>query len=848
MKEEILLQPFSYEDVLKECLSYFEGDELAATTWMHKYAIKDSEGNYLEKSPADMHRRMAVEFARMEEKYPVKAKEFEGLSEYGQHRDSMKEEDIFNLFKDFKYVIPQGSVMSSLGNKGVIASLSNCVVVPPVQDSYGGIFQTDEQLAQLFKRRCGVGVDISHLRPKGATVSNAAGTTSGAVSFMERFSNTTREVAQNGRRGALMLTIDIKHPDVEDFVTVKQDLTKITGANISIRLSDEFMMAVVNDDEYTHSWPIDSEEPVYSKTIRAKELWDTIIRCAHNTAEPGLIFWDRQHHYSTSSIYPGFKNDSTNPCSEIAMQGGDSCRLIALNLFSFIEKPFTSKAKFNHEKFYKVTYEAQRLMDDLVDLELEAVEKIFDKIDNDKEADSLKEVERNIWKLLYDTGKNGRRTGLGFTALADAVAAMNMKFDSDEALVFVDEIMKTKLKGEFDSSVDMAITRGVFTAFDTKYEKESLFVDMMKEEFPELHARMMKHGRRNISVSTVAPTGSLSMLAQTSSGIEPVFLLSYTRRRKINVENKEAKVAFVDDLGDAFEEFEVYHPKLRKWMEIAENNKQSESPYAGATAPEIDWNKRIEMQALVQKYTTHSISSTINLPADTEVETVGNIYIESWKKGLKGITVYRDGSRSGILVSSDDKKKKKNEDCYKETIFPKRPKIIEAKVVRFQNDYEKWIAVVGLINNRPYEVFTGKMEDSFVLPSYLESGWVLKERDDTGKSRYDFQYVDKQGYRVTIEGLSRTFDEEYWNYAKLISGVLRHGMPLPYVVDLVNNLNLYDTNINTWKNGVVRALKQFVANGTQAADKKCPECGDPEGLVYEEGCLKCKSCGQTKCG
>ena len=848
MKEEILLQPFSYEDVLKECLSYFEGDELAATTWMHKYAIKDSEGNYLEKSPADMHRRMAVEFARMEEKYPVKAKEFEGLSEYGQHRDSMKEEDIFNLFKDFKYVIPQGSVMSSLGNKGVIASLSNCVVVPPVQDSYGGIFQTDEQLAQLFKRRCGVGVDISHLRPKGATVSNAAGTTSGAVSFMERFSNTTREVAQNGRRGALMLTIDIKHPDVEDFVTVKQDLTKITGANISIRLSDEFMMAVVNDDEYTHSWPIDSEEPVYSKTIRAKELWDTIIRCAHNTAEPGLIFWDRQHHYSTSSIYPGFKNDSTNPCSEIAMQGGDSCRLIALNLFSFIEKPFTSKAKFNHEKFYKVTYEAQRLMDDLVDLELEAVEKIFDKIDNDKEADSLKEVERNIWKLLYDTGKNGRRTGLGFTALADAVAAMNMKFDSDEALVFVDEIMKTKLKGEFDSSVDMAITRGAFTAFDTKYEKESLFVDMMKEEFPELHARMMKHGRRNISVSTVAPTGSLSMLAQTSSGIEPVFLLSYTRRRKINVENKEAKVAFVDDLGDAFEEFEVYHPKLRKWMEIAENNKQSESPYAGATAPEIDWNKRIEMQALVQKYTTHSISSTINLPADTEVETVGNIYIESWKKGLKGITVYRDGSRSGILVSSDDKKKKKNEDCYKETIFPKRPKIIEAKVVRFQNDYEKWIAVVGLINNRPYEVFTGKMEDSFVLPSYLESGWVLKERDDTGKSRYDFQYVDKQGYRVTIEGLSRTFDEEYWNYAKLISGVLRHGMPLPYVVDLVNNLNLYDTNINTWKNGVVRALKQFVANGTQAADKKCPECGDPEGLVYEEGCLKCKSCGQTKCG
>jgi ribonucleoside-diphosphate reductase alpha chain len=521
--------------------------------------------------------------------------------------------------------------------------------------------------------------------------------------------------------------------------------------------------------------------------------------------------------------------------------------LIALNLFSFIEKPFTAEASFDHKKFYEVTYEAQRLMDDLVDLELEAVEKIFDKIDNDGEPDSTKLVERNIWKLLYDTGKNGRRTGLGFTALADAVAAMNMKFDSDEALGLVDEIMKTKLKGEFDSSIDMAITRGAFTAFDTTYEKESLFVDMLEEDFPQLHARMMKHGRRNISVSTVAPTGSLSMLAQTSSGIEPVFLLSYTRRRKINTENKEAKVAFVDDLGDAFEEFEVYHPKLKNWMRTAENNNVKQSPYAGATAPEIDWNKRIEMQALVQKYTTHSISSTINLAADTPVETVGNIYIESWKKGLKGITVYRDGSRSGILVSKDNKEQK-NEDCYKETIFPKRTKKIEAKVVRFQNDYEKWIAVVGLINNRPYEVFTGKMEDSFVLPSYLESGWVMKERDENGNSRYDFQYVDRQGYRVTIEGLSRTFDEEYWNYAKLISGVLRHGMPLPYVVDLVNNLNLYDTNINTWKNGVVRALKQFVADGTQAADKMCGDCGDPEGLVYEEGCLKCKSCGHTKCG
>jgi len=849
MQQLVFPKIFTYKEVLESALAYFNGDELAATTWLNKYAMKTKKGEYLEATPDEMHHRMASEFARMEIKFKEQEKDTEGLSEYGKSREFLSEEKIYELFKDFKYIIPQGSVMSSLGNKNVIASLSNCVVVPPVYDSYGGIFYTDQQLAQLFKRRCGVGVDLSNLRPNGASVSNSAGTTTGAVSFMHRFSNTTREVAQNGRRGALMLTMDIAHPDIENFITVKQDLSKVTGANISLRLSDEFMVAVINDEDFTLRWPIDSKTPKYTRTVKAKKLWDSIIKSAHNTAEPGLIFWDRQHFYSTSSIYPGFKNSSTNPCSEIAMQGGDSCRLIALNLYSFVENPFTDKAKFNYKKFYKVAYESQRLMDDLVDLELEAVDRIFNKIMHDKEPTNIKQVEIDTWKLLYKTGKKGRRTGLGFTALADAIAALGIKFDTDEAIAEVDKIMQAKFKGEFDSSIDMAITRGKFEIFNPEIEKYSEFVQMIEKDFPDIYKRMMKYGRRNISVSTVAPTGSLSMLAQTSSGIEPVFLLSYKRRRKVNQDDDNAKVAYVDDLGDAYEEFEVYHPKLKKWMEISGKTSIEESPYKGATAPEIDWKKRVEMQSLVQKYTTHSISSTINLPSDVDVETVGNIYIESWKKGLKGITVYRDGSRSGILVASDiGKKEKKKDGCYADTIFPKRPKKIKAKVVRFQNDYDKWVAVVGLIENRPYEVFTGKIEDAFILPAWLENGWVIKNRDKKGNSRYDFQFLDKQGYKVTLEGLSRTFDKEYWNYAKLISGVLRHGMPIQYVVDLINNLNMYDENINTWKNGIARTLKQFVKDGTEAVDKKCPECGDPEGLIYEEGCLKCKNCGHSKCG
>ena len=850
---EQVLKTYNYAEVLEASLDYFNGDELAATTWIKKYAVffTDENGNtaYLEKTPDDMHIRMASQFARIEEKYRKinEGKTFENLSKYGKDRKTLTFDGVYNLLKDFKYVIPQGSVMYGLGNKQVVASLSNCIVIPAVEDSYGGIFHADQQMAQLFKRRCGVGTDLSKLRPRDASVSNAAGSTTGAVSFMDRFSGTTREVAQNGRRGALMLTLDIAHPDIEEFVTVKQDLTKVTGANISIRLSDEFMHAVENNDKYTLRWPIDSPDPKITKEIDARDLWNTIITSAHNTAEPGLIYWDKQHHYSTSSLYPGFENTSTNPCSEIAMQGGDSCRLIAVNLYNFVDKPFTKKAKFNYKKLYEVVYETQRMMDDLVDLELESIDRILKKIDADPESDLIKNTERSTWELLRDTGKKGRRTGLGFTALADTVAAMGVKFDTDEAIALVDKIMRSKFKGEFDSSIDMAITRGQFEIFNRNIEDKSDFVKMIQVDFPYIYERMMNNGRRNISISTVAPTGSLSMLAQVSSGIEPVFLLSYKRRRKVNPNDENVKIDFTDDMGDAFEEFDVFHKRLKDWMEITGETDITKSPYNGATAPEIDWRKRVELQALVQKYTTHSISSTINLKSDVSVDLVGDIYVESWKQGIKGITVYRDGSRSGILVSNDDKGNKDAGDNT-ETFRGKRPKRLEASIVKFFNNEEKWLAVIGLLDGKPYEIFTGKMKDAFNLPEYVKGGWVIKQRDEEGISRYDFQYEDQDGYRVTIEGLSRSFNKEFWNYAKLISGVLRHGMPLHYVVDLVNNLNLFDENINTWKNGVARTLKRFIPDGTEAVDKKCPDCGDPDGLIYMEGCLTCKSCGHSKCG
>lgn len=838
---------FTFDEVYEACLKYFDDDALAASTWMNKYAMKTPDGEYLEKTPDDMHWRMAKEFARIEQYYKVNSKvngTFAKMSDYGKSRSDLDVDAIYELFKDFGYVIPQGSVMASLGNSQVLASLSNCVVIPPVYDSYGGILYADQQLVQLFKRRCGVGLDISRLRPSGAIVTNAAGSSTGSVSFMERFSNTTREVAQHGRRGALMITMDIAHPDVRDFIKIKQDLKKVTGANVSVRLSDEFMTAVLEDKDYTHRWPVDADKPEYTNTVRANDLWESIIQCAHRTAEPGLIFWDRQHFYSTSSVYPGFRNDSTNPCSEIAMQGGDSCRLIALNLYNFVRLPFTDEAYFDCENFYQVTYEAQRLMDGLVDLELEAIERILDKIDQDPEPDHIKAVERETWKLLYKTGKSGRRTGIGFTALADTMAALGLKFDSNESLRRTEEIMRTKCRAEFDSSIDMAIERGKFEAFDPEVEKQSLFVRMLEAEMPQLFKRMMDVGRRNISISTVAPTGTLSMLARTSSGIEPVFMLSYKRRRKINPTDKNARVDFTDDMGDAWQEFTVYHPKVKTWMQVAGEKNIDLSPYAGATAAEIDWAKRVELQSIVQKYTTHSISSTINLPPDVSKEMVGEIYLQAWQKGLKGITVYREGSRSGVLVSNEKEIKKPAQD---QKTF-KRPRKLEAEIVRFQNDNEKWIAVVGLRHGRPYEIFTGKAEEVFALPNFVTRGWVIKSRNHEGKARYDFQFLDRDGYRVTIEGLSRSFDKEFWNYAKLISGVLRHGMPIKYVAQLVSGLNLYSDHINTWKNGVARALKKFIPDGEEAIDKKCPSCEDSEGLVFEEGCLKCKSCGYTKCG
>ena len=841
---------YSYDEAYAVALPYFGGDELAASTWVKKYAMKDADGRLIENSPEMMHRRMAKEFARIEKNYPA-GEDKSALSAYGQAREELTEDSIFDLFDGFKYIVPQGSVMTALGNKEMIASLSNCVVVPSVEDSYGGICHTDEQLVQLFKRRCGVGVDISGLRPKNSVVSNAAGTTTGAVSFMERYSNTTREVAQNGRRGALMLTMDVAHPDIEDFISIKQDLKKVTGANISVRISDEFMQAVDKNTDYTLRWPIDKPDPKYSRTINARELWNKIIASAHNTAEPGIIFWDRQHKYSTSSVYPGYKNASSNPCSEIAMQGGDSCRLIAINMLSFVENPFTEEASFDYEKFYRVAYEGQRLNDDLVDLELECVSRILAKVESDSEPEIIKRNERELWELLYNTGKKGRRTGLGFTGLADTIAALNFKFDSIEALSVVDQIMKTKLRGEFDSSIDMAITRGAFEGFNKKYEDTSDFVKMLKKEFAPIYKRMMKYGRRNISLSTVAPTGTISLLTRTSSGIEPVFMLSYKRRRKVQAGSGE-KPDYVDDMGDGFKEFIVYHPGLARWKEVSGEEDITLSPYAGSTAAEIDWYKRVQMQALVQKYTTHSISSTINLPSDVSVERVGDIYMESWKQGLKGITVYRDGSRSGVLVAADKKDKKEDGKAMSNMVMEKdlirRPKRLEADVIRFQNEYEKWIAVIGIMDGKPYEIFTGRMEDAFNLPPYVEKGVVIKEKDEEGNSRYDFQYTDKEGYRTTIEGLSRSFNKEYWNYAIVISEVLRHGMPLTFVVELINNLRLYDENINTWKNGVLRAFKRYIPNGTAAVDKKCPQCGDPNGLIYENGCIICKSCGHSKCG
>jgi len=871
---------YTRQEAKNATLEYFNGDELAADVWINKYCLKDSEGNLYEKSPDDMHIRLANEFSEKEMLYEDKFNE--NLSEYGKKRSKLNKNKIYEYFKDFKYISPQGSIMNILGNKKVIGSLSNCVVIPRPYDSYGGILYSDQQLTQLFKRRCGVGIDISTLRPENSPVTNAAGSSTGAVSFMERFSNTTREVGQSGRRGALMITIDVKHPDVFEFIRIKRDLKKVTGANISIQLTDEFMNAVVKEDDYMLTFPVDMKIPLgdyyddvvsnlkyneiteiknvfdskdkpvkvgYLKLIKARELWDEIIQSAHASAEPGLIFKDRQHKYSTSSIYPNWTNITTNPCSEIAMND-DSCRLMIVNLFGCVENPFTEKAKINYEKLYEISYEAQRLIDDLVDLELDAVERIINKIKQDDEPDYIKQVELDTWKNLYKRGEEGRRTGLGFTGLGDTIAALGFSYDSQEGMRIINKLMEIKFIGEFDSSIDMAIQRGKFKDFNPDHENKSEFIQMIKTEYPEMYDRMMKFGRRNISISTVAPTGSLSILTQTTSGVEPLFMIGYKRRRKLNSNEKNITPSFIDDLGDKWVENNVLHYRVKQWLNINNiNNPEiayTDSPYVGSTAPEIDWIKRVKIQSIIQKYVTHSISSTINLPNDVKPEMVGEIYIESWKMGLKGITVYRDGSRSGVLVSDDEKKEEKRLEFFKETNAPKRPKRLKADVVRFQNNLEKWVAVVGILDDRPYEIFTGKMVNGLSdLPSSVKECEVVKIIQDDGKKRYDLEYYDISNEKQIIEGISRTFNSEYWNYAKLISGILRHGMPLPYVNEIVSSLDLKDDNLNTWKNGVVRVIKRYIKDGEKAKGV-CPECGS-EHLEYKEGCLTCMSCGNSKC-
>lgn len=1209
---------YTYEEVFTKSLEYFNGDDLATEVWMNKYCLKNNDG-FSELTPDDMHRRMAKEFAKVELFYRENTNvngNFRDLSSYGQSREFLTEDKIFTFFEKFKYIIPQGSVMSVLGNNKIVASLSNCIVLDEPYDSYGGIMYVDQQLTQLYKRRCGVGVSLSSLRPKDSPVSNSAGSTSGAVSFMERFSNTTREVGQAGRRGALMLTMDVKHPDIRDFITIKQDLRKVTGANISVWLNDEFMQAVLDNSAYLLQYPVNVPitEAKIVVEIKAKELWDTIIECAHNTAEPGIIFGDRQHEYSTSSVYPNYKNVCVNPCcfsedcrvdvitdkgikdirmitakdkiflenenkfvattgyfktglqkvynvkfsngdtleltdnhklakviekrigkkinrnnfelvelkdlkaddkiriqtseslsfgnngeyddglilgwlsgdgclsfqnendnfpvmildfwqnehdlivlyenifkkiglqnvvrefknngndvkrlassrltqyfiekfeqniwkfkkgrndflyeasqdfirgylsayftadgtvncnkenssysvslssieearlrqiqtilanfgiksgidlmrkggtindysfdnakdcfrltitgisnlrkfakyigflskikisklneiidtehykensleytkiisieysgeketgcievpdygyftanglvsgnSEISMGAMDSCRLMVVNYYSFVKNPFSDKAEFDYEKLYAVCYEAQRLMDDLVDLELESIERILEKIRHDKEPEYIKEVEARTWKDLYRTGKDGRRTGLGFTALADTIAALGFKFDSDEALEIIDKISRTKLAGEFDSSIDMALERGKFKDFNPEIENTSLFVGMLKANFEDIYSRMMKFGRRNISISTVAPTGSVSIMTQTSSGIEPVFQLSYKRRRKINPSDKKNKIDFVDNMGDAWQEYLVLHPKFRTWLDINElemtDSIHKKSPYYKSTAEEIDWIKRVKIQSVVQKYTTHSISSTINLPTDVSVEKVGEIYVEAWKHGLKGITIYRDGCRSGVLLKDDEKL----ETFFNDNHAPKRPKFLPANVYRFQNGGEQWIAFIGILNGRPYEIFTG-MAEGFEIPKTIEFGEIRKTKNESGVSNYDF-IVGRNTEDIEVyKGLSKAFDREYHNYAKFISGVLRHGMPIPYVVDLVDKLSFNNENINSWKSGVLRALKKYIKDGV-TSDKTCGNCGK-DSLVYQEGCLICRDCGHSKC-
>jgi len=848
--EENGMKTYSHEEALAEAAKYFNGDELAANVWLNKYALKDSEGNIYESNPDQMHRRLAREIARIESKYA----------------NPYTEDEIYDVLKGFKYIVPQGGPMTGIGNDFQIGSLSNCFVIGNEgnSDSYGGVMKIDEEQVQLMKRRGGVGHDLSHIRPKGSPVKNSALTSTGVVPFMERYSNSTREVAQDGRRGALMLSISIKHPDAQHFIDAKMDGTKVTGANVSVRIDDEFMRAVKSNSEYKQQYPIHSDNPLYTKTINAKEVWDKIIHNAWKSAEPGILFWDTVINESIPDSYAdlGFRTVSTNPCGEIPLCPYDSCRLLAVNLYSYVENPFTEQATFNYEKFNKHTQIAQRIMDDIVDLEIEKVNRIIEKIEADPESPEVKRTELNLWQKIKTKSIQGRRTGVGITAEGDMLAALGLKYGTKEATEFSTDVHKKFALSAYRASVEMAKERGAFPIYDSIREEKNPMINRIKDADPALYNDMIKFGRRNIALLTIAPTGTTSLMTQTSSGIEPVFMVSYKRRRKVNPNDKKVKVDFVDEVGDSWEEFHVFHHKFVTWLEVNGYNADevskmeeeelnkiiAKSPYHGATANDVDWVEKVRLQGAVQKWIDHSISVTVNVPNDVPEDMVSQIYLTGWESGCKGITVYRDGSRSGVLISNDKKSEKEEIiNQFLETNAPKRPEKLEAEIIQFNNENEKWIAVIGLLDGRPYEIFTGASRESFSILSQVKKGWVIKSKSEDGKTRYDFQYEDSHGYKTTIEGLSRTFNEEYWNYAKLISGVLRHGMPLSFVVDMVDNLHLSEETLNTWKKGVVRSLKKFIPDGTKPAENTCPSCKEPS-LVYEEGCLNCKSCGHSKCG
>lgn len=850
MKVDTLTSPtltYIQEEAFNAALDYFKGDDLAARVWLNKYALKDSAGHIYELTPDDMHRRIAREIARVESKY----------------QNPMSEQEVFDLIKDFKYIVPQGSPMAGIGNPFQIASLSNCFVIGNSgdSDSYGGIMKIDQEQVQLMKRRGGVGHDLSHIRPKSSPVKNSALTSTGIVPFMERYSNSTREVAQDGRRGALMLSVSINHPDAEDFIDAKLEQGKVTGANVSVRIDDEFMKAVKSNSTYTQKYPIFSNEPKFSKTIEANAIWKKIVHNAWKSAEPGILFWDTIINESLPDCYAdlGYKTVSTNPCGEIPLCPYDSCRLLAINLFSYVDKPFTKEAKFDFELFKQHVAAAQRIMDDIIDLELEKIDVILQKIDADPENDEVKATERNLWVNIRTKAKEGRRTGVGITAEGDMLAALGIKYGSKKGNEFSVEVHKTLALAAYRASVYLAKERGAFAFFDMEREKNNPFIQRLKSADEKLYYDMTEYGRRNIALLTIAPTGTTSLMTQTSSGIEPVFMPVYKRRRKVNPNDKEARVDFVDEVGDSWEEYVVFHHRFKQWMEvngydIAKNYDQKEldslvkkSPYYKATSNDVDWMSKVSMQGAVQKWVDHSISVTINLPNDATEELVGQLYMEAWEKGCKGVTVYRDGSRSGVLISNEEKKEEPQETL---TTFPtKRPQTLEADVVRFQNNKEKWIAFIGLIDGKPYEIFTGLAddEDGILIPRWANEGLIIKNRNEDGTSRYDFQYKNMRGYKTTIEGLSHKFNPEYWNYAKMISSTLRHGMPIDKVVDLINSLQLDTESINTWKNGVARALKRYVEDGTRVKGQSCSSCKS-ENLIYQEGCLTCKDCGSSKCG